>query len=220
LPAGQSDTGFLTAGGILLAVVAGAVGGVAAGLIVAAVGWTLYALLIADRAWESLLALPAWLAAGAVAGWLATRVRRKASEREDELVTTHERLRAAEARYDALTANLPVVTYARALDDERRLIFVSPQIERLVGYTAEEVLRDDGLIARLVHPDDRDGAEVAFAGVPGSTPLAGSEYRLQARDGRTVWVRDEAVQVLDGDGRPGSPPGLPARCQRPNGCGR
>jgi PAS domain S-box-containing protein len=197
----RHDTGFLTAGSILLAVLAGAVGGVLAGLAVAAVGWTLYAAFVVDAWPEALLALPAWLAAAAVTGWLATRIRQKALERQDELGRTHERLREAEAKYDGLTINLPVVTYIRALDDDRGLIFVSPQIDRLVGYTAQEVLRDRDLFFRLVHPEDRDRV-VASSARESDPGLGGSEYRIHARDGRTVWVQDEAVSVLDADGRP------------------
>jgi PAS domain S-box-containing protein len=196
------DTGFVTAGSILLAVLAGSVGGVPAGLAVAAVGWTLNAAFVVDGWAEALLALPAWLAAGAVAGWLATRIRRKALERQDELVGTYERLREADTKYDSLTINLPVVTYVRALDDDRRLIFVSPQVDRLVGYTAQEVLRDPDLFLRLVHPEDRDrvGALSARESDPGQ--VGGSEYRIHTRDGRVVWVQDEAVPVLDAGGRP------------------
>jgi two-component system phosphate regulon sensor histidine kinase PhoR len=198
----RHGTAFLTAASILLAVLAGAVGGMFAGLVVAAVGWTLNAAFVVDGWPEGLLALPAWLAAGAVAGWLATQIRRKALERHDELVGTYERLRESEAKYDALTLNLPVVTYVRAIDDDRRLIFVSPQVDRLIGYTAQEVLRDPDLLLRLVHAEDRDrvGAWLARESDPGRGD--GSEYRIQARDGRIVWVQDEAVPVLDARGRP------------------
>jgi PAS domain S-box-containing protein len=198
----RDDIGLLTAGGVLIAVLAGAVGGLLVGVLVAAVGWTLNALFVVDDLLEALPALPAWLAAGAVAGWLATRIRETAREREAGLAVTYERLREAEAKYASLTTHLPVVTYVRALDDDRRLIFVSPQIDRLVGYTAEELLRDPALLPRLVHPEDarRDGtAPVRDAG-PGE-PVR-SEYRVRSRDGRTVWVQDEAVPVLDADGRP------------------
>ena len=196
------DTSFLTAAGILLAVLAGAFGGVLAGLVVAAVGWTLNASFVSDGSSEFLVALPAWLAAGAVPGWLATRIRKEALEREGELVTAYERARETEARYDSLTANLPVVTYVRALDDDRRLIFVSPQIDRLVGYTPDEVLGDDELFLRLVHPEDRDGLGSTFGRASDPTESGASEYRIRARDGRIVWVHDEAVPVLDAGGRP------------------
>jgi PAS domain S-box-containing protein len=198
----SSDTGFLTAAGVLLAVIAGAVGGVPAGLTVAAVGWALNAVFVVDGWREALFALPAWLAAGAAAGWLSRGIRQKALERRDELERTHELLREAEAKYDSLTGNLPVAIYVRALGDDRRLTFVSPQVDHVVGYTAQEVLEDPDLFLRLVHPDDRDRVGALFAGEPDPAKATRSEYRLEARDGRIVWVHDEAVPVRDASGRP------------------
>jgi PAS domain S-box-containing protein len=187
-----------TALGILLAVLAGAVGGIGAGLMVAAGGWTLNWFFVSDESLEALLALPAWLLAGAVAGWLATRARRASREREDELLAATGELRELEAKYRSLTEHLPVVTYVRAVEDGAP-IFVGPQIDRLLGYTADEWLRDPELFLRLVHPDDRERVQAELASVAEGLR---SEYRLLARDGRVVSVRDEAVTVLDGHGRP------------------
>ncbi|MGZ4393240.1 MAG: ATP-binding protein, partial [Gaiellaceae bacterium] len=120
-------------------------------------------------------------------------------ELEEQIATTAERLREAEAKYSSLTATLPVVTYVRAVDGDR-LIFLSSQIDRLVGYTAQEILRDPDLFLRLVEPEDRD--RVLASHTAEARDVVRSDYRVHARDGRTVWVRDEAVAVLDAAGRP------------------
>jgi PAS domain S-box-containing protein len=152
-------------------------------------------LLVADNSRGALLALPAWLAAGAVAGWLATRLQDRSRARlTDEF-------RNAEARYRSLTEHLPLVTYVRSFAGDRETTFVSPQIDRLVGYTADEWLADPGLFLRLVHPDDRDRVVAARDAVDAGKSSRTS-YRLVSRDGRTVRVRDEAVAVLDESGRP------------------
>ncbi len=193
--------GIPTAIGILVAVLAGAVGGVVAGLVAAAAGWTLNWIFVGDESLEALLALPAWLVAGGVAGWLAARLRRASLEREDELLAANEGFREAEAKYRSLTQNLPVVTYVRAAGDVAP-IFVSPQIDRLVGYTADDWLRDPELFLRLVHPEDRDRVRTELASMADRREALRLEYRLLARDGRVVSVRDEAVIVLDARGRP------------------
>jgi PAS domain S-box-containing protein len=110
-------------------------------------------------------------------------------------------LKNAEATYRSLTEQLPLVTYQESLDGERRTTSVSPQIDRLVGYTAEEWLEDPGLFLRLVHPDDRAAVEAAREA---AGPVGGirSTYRLVARDGRVVWVREESTAVLNESGRP------------------
>jgi two-component system phosphate regulon sensor histidine kinase PhoR len=118
-----------------------------------------------------------------------------------ELRRTTDELRAAEAKYRSLVEHLPVVTYVRSLAGDRETTFVSPQIDRLVGYTADEWLEDPDLLRRLVHADDRDRVAAEEDAVDGGKGLRTS-YRLVARDGRIVWVREEAVAVLDESGRP------------------
>jgi PAS domain S-box-containing protein len=181
--------------GVTIAVLAGGFGGVVAGIATAGVGWGLNAIFVADRVLDALIALPAWLAAGAFGGWFATRLRRAASDRAAELRAATDRVGELEAQYRALTEVLPVVTYLRSSETGAPL-FLSPQAERLLGYSADEILRDPDLFPRLVHPDDRDRATAAG----GETRSL--EYRLLARDGRVVWVRDEALTVRDARGDP------------------
>jgi PAS domain S-box-containing protein len=118
-----------------------------------------------------------------------------------ELRRITDRFRSAEATYRSLTEHLPVVTYVRSFAGERETTFVSPQIDRLVGYTADEWLADPGLFLRLVHPDDREEVAAARDAADTAKPV-GLNYRMVARDGRVVWVQDEAVAVLDESGRP------------------
>jgi two-component system phosphate regulon sensor histidine kinase PhoR len=118
-----------------------------------------------------------------------------------ELRRTTDALRSAEAKYSSLTEHLPVVTYVRPFAGDRKTTFVSPQIDRLVGYTAEQWLADPSLFLRLIHPDDRDRVVDAHDEVNAANGLRTS-YRMVGRDGRTVWVQEEAVAVLDESGRP------------------
>jgi two-component system, OmpR family, phosphate regulon sensor histidine kinase PhoR len=111
------------------------------------------------------------------------------------------RTRDAEAKYRSLAEHVPVVTYVRSFAGDRETTFISPQIDRLVGYTAEKWLADPGLFLRLVHPEDRDRVAAAHDAVDAAKALRTS-YRMVARDGRTVWVEEEAVAVLDESGRP------------------
>src|SRR5919201_3591021 len=107
-----------------------------------------------------------------------------------------------ERRYRELVEKLPLVTYI----DEPAVapsIYISPQVEGLLGYKAEEWLADPELFFKLLHPDDRERVladhERVFAAGESSWAF---EYRLVARDGRTVAVRDEAVVIRDDDGTP------------------
>jgi len=198
----DQGSAVVAAYGMLVAVLAGAVGGVVAGVVAGAAGWALYWVFVADRSAEALIALPAWLAAGGVVGWVALRARRAASRREDELRSANEQVREAEVRYRSLTEILPVVTYVRAPDPGSAPIFVSGQIENLTRYTADEWRRDPDLFMRLVLDEDRERVRAELAPAADRSGPLRSRYRLRARDGRVVTVQDEAVVVLDAEGRP------------------
>jgi diguanylate cyclase (GGDEF)-like protein/PAS domain S-box-containing protein len=104
-----------------------------------------------------------------------------------------ERLESTEAKYRRLIERLPVVTYLAEYGETGRWLYVSPQIEDLLGYTPEEWMADPGLWIRCVHPDDREAvAAEEDRCAAGGHPLA-LEYRMYARDGRMVWVRDDAA---------------------------
>ncbi|MGZ5214480.1 MAG: PAS domain-containing protein, partial [Actinomycetota bacterium] len=106
-------------------------------------------------------------------------------------------LRASEARYRMLVEQVPAVVYEMDPDDERRTLFVSPQVEALFGYSREEWLDQPDIWIELLHPDDRE-IELAAHDLHNETGEPWSqEYRLIASDGRVVWVRDQARLVRD-----------------------
>jgi diguanylate cyclase (GGDEF)-like protein/PAS domain S-box-containing protein len=105
-------------------------------------------------------------------------------------------------RYRTLIEQLPLVVYVDALDEVSSNIFTSRQIEPLLGYTVEEWMGEPGLFARLLHPDDREEVLAAHAHTHSTYEPLSIEYRLIARDGRVVWLRDEGVVVFDEQRRP------------------
>ena len=64
-----------------------------------------------------------------------------------------EALRQSEEKYRSIVLNIPDVVWTA--DSRGRVVFISPNIERLGGYTAEEV-RQGGmdLLLKTMHPDD------------------------------------------------------------------
>jgi diguanylate cyclase (GGDEF)-like protein/PAS domain S-box-containing protein len=119
-----------------------------------------------------------------------------------DLVETEERLREAESRYRSLVERLPAVSYVAEPGAEGEWRYVSPQLERLLGFSQEEWTSDPTLWARRIHPEDRDRVieEEERDSVLG-VPLA-SEYRMLTKDGRVVWIRDEGVLRTGQDGGP------------------
>ena len=110
-----------------------------------------------------------------------------------------EELAAAEGRYRALIEQLPVTLYIDRPDLLGSAQYVSPQIESLVGYSASEFARDGELYLSIVHPDDVGAVERQIE-LASRGERSSLEYRLISRDGRTVWVLDDAVPELAADG--------------------
>src|SRR5919107_5156076 len=69
----ESHHGTATAAGLPVVIVAGQLGGLWVGLAAAALGWALNAVFVADVDLDAALAVPAWLAVGAIAGWASER---------------------------------------------------------------------------------------------------------------------------------------------------
>ncbi|MGO9977354.1 MAG: EAL domain-containing protein [Solirubrobacteraceae bacterium] len=110
---------------------------------------------------------------------------------------------ASAGEYRALLDRVPAIMYIADPGMHGRWHYVNAKIEGILGFTAEEWSLDPLLWARQLHPDDR---ERVLAGESTNElhgvldPLA-SEYRMLHRDGRTVWVRDDALLVGDDVGR-------------------
>jgi two-component system cell cycle sensor histidine kinase/response regulator CckA len=107
-------------------------------------------------------------------------------------------LRRAEERYRAIAENLPLIMYQAPLDGHRPSTYISPQCEALTGYTAEEWVSDPTLYERAIHPDDRERVLGAIEEANRDRGVFAAEYRILARDGRTVWVFDESLPVTSG----------------------
>jgi PAS domain S-box-containing protein len=112
------------------------------------------------------------------------------------------RLRKAEARFRNLVEEIPAVTFMAPLDEGVGELYVSPQIEALLGFSQKEWVEDPVLWYRQLHPDDRERWNTEFAPTCAEGQAFSSVYRFVARDGRVVWVRGEAKVVKDDDGRP------------------
>ena len=107
-----------------------------------------------------------------------------------------------EQRYRTLVEQIPAVTYIDPVDDPDTSLYTSPEIERMLGFTPEEWI-EGKLWPKRLHPEDRErilAADERFEAGDGE-PFS-EEYRLLARDGSVVWVREEALLLRDERGEP------------------
>jgi PAS domain S-box-containing protein len=180
--------------------------------------WEGYRELAEEHGLRACWSTPIFDADGEVVGTFALYygVPRRPSERELEVVEmaagvasiVFERENAAgerrelDRRYRTLVEQLPLVIYVDALDATSSNIFTSRQIEGLLGYSVEEWRDDTDLFVKLLHPEDKTRVLEAHEHTHATHEPLSIEYRLKARDGHYVWIRDEGVVVADEDGTP------------------
>lgn len=102
-----------------------------------------------------------------------------------------------------LSERLPIVTYTNAFRETAETVWMSPQVERLFGYRADEFVGNPGFFETVaLHPDDRAPVLAAMRESREELRPFSCDYRLISRDGRVVWIHDESVPILGEDGNP------------------
>jgi PAS domain S-box-containing protein len=113
-----------------------------------------------------------------------------------------ERLRDAEERYRAIVEHVPAVIYLDRFGPELETVYISPQLEDVLGVTPERWTREPGLWLELIDPDDRAAVERSYRRALDAREAWRGEYRVRTPDGRTVWLHDETTFLRDADGTP------------------
>ena len=121
---------------------------------------------------------------------------RDVTERRRAEVELQGRLQVAEIKYRSLVEQIPVVTYIALGTD---ILFASPQCQNILGRSQGELLGDQW--SMCLHPEDMSRVVHEKARVSAQHPYY-SEYRFVTKDGRTVWVRDEALMMKTHDDQP------------------
>jgi PAS domain S-box-containing protein len=117
------------------------------------------------------------------------------------------RLEELERRYRNLVEQLPAVAYMDAVDEGMTSIYVSPQVERVLGVSADVFMNEQVWVGHL-HPDDRERAIAECRDAYGRAEPFSIEYRMVRPDGETIWIRDQGSVVLDEHGVPSYVQGL------------
>jgi PAS domain S-box-containing protein len=94
-------------------------------------------------------------------------------------------------------AQLPGAVYAT--DELGRLLYVSDQVELLVGTSAAQLISTGQVWTSLLHPEDgplvQEQLGEAATMAAGAVPVL--EYRVAHPDGSFAWVRDHAVELVE-----------------------
>ena len=102
-----------------------------------------------------------------------------------EAETAERRVRDLVHGVDAIVTEVEIAT--------RRVLFVNGRVETLLGYPVEQWLTDPSFWRSRVHPDDRERVFACADREIAAGRDWAQEYRMQAADGRVVWVRDSVT---------------------------
>jgi PAS domain S-box-containing protein len=100
-----------------------------------------------------------------------------------------------------LRCQIPAISYIEHCQIGGSWIRVGPQVESWIGYTAEQSYVPN-FWKSCLHPEDKDRVLAEDERCEQTLEPWHHTYRLIARDGHTMWVRDEAVVVYDDRGEP------------------
>jgi PAS domain S-box-containing protein len=123
----------------------------------------------------------------------ADRIRRQ----RNRIKLTERALRESESKLRLLANNLSDMVLA--YDMNRRLVFINPAIERMTGYTREE-LQNANFIC-WIHPDDQPRMRGYWDKLFLGSSYSNEEYRSIAKDGRLKWISATWTPIYDEAGR-------------------
>jgi PAS domain S-box-containing protein len=108
----------------------------------------------------------------------------------------------SEERYRSLLENIPVTTYINNVDTEAATEYVSPQVEKLLGYPRSAFTDDPLFWTRILYHADaelvqKQSRQTIKIGEPFKM-----EYRVITMDQHVIWLKDEATLVCDENDKP------------------
>jgi PAS domain S-box-containing protein len=135
-------------------------------------------------------AIPFLLAAGAAAWMSATR---------SAALDAKADLKDNEEKYRRILTNLPDISWT--VDQNQRLLYVSPKIEGLLGYSMDEINKGNlNPMLQMIHPEDSERVTTAFTKLFTAQQPYNVEFRMQKKDGTWIWVNNRAMRthLMDG----------------------
>lgn len=109
---------------------------------------------------------------------------------------------SAQAKFQTLVEQIPAITFSAAFAGGLKELYVSPQIEEIMGYSRQEWVDSPVLWYERLHPDDKMRWNREFAQTLAQGKPFKAVYRFLSKDDRVVWLHGEARVIRDARGTP------------------
>lgn len=106
-------------------------------------------------------------------------------------------LRRSEKQYRNLVENSPDIIYRFSL--QQGGLYISRRVEKILGYSVEQLRQEPFLWYQSIHPDDRKIVDDVISQVEKGGRFD-IEYRLRNREGDWLWFRDRSIGLSDDAG--------------------
>jgi PAS domain S-box-containing protein len=123
-----------------------------------------------------------------------------ARDLSDRLNAEHARAEV-EIKYRTLIEQVAAISYIAEIGVRGQWLYVSPQIEAILGYPPEAWLAESRDWIRQVAPEDHPTVLAAEERCARGEAFQ-AEYRMIRKDGQIIWVSDSAVVVRGSDAHP------------------
>ena len=111
-------------------------------------------------------------------------------------------LAGTDGPYRTMVEQIPAIMYTEIDDPSSDTgswpVFISPQVEAILGYTAAELLEDPDLWNGLTHPDDVQTL-MGEGRLDEALGIIQYEYRMITRWGEVRWFRDQSRHLDDAE---------------------
>lgn len=105
----------------------------------------------------------------------------------------------SQERYRLLMENIPDIV--RITDREGNTTFISPHIEKIYGYTQDEIYQaGKRLWFERIHHDDIGKVKDMYASLFTLNEKFDIKYRLRRKDDTWIWLHDRAIRTYEKDG--------------------
>jgi two-component system cell cycle sensor histidine kinase/response regulator CckA len=110
--------------------------------------------------------------------------------------------RSAQERWRALVEQIPAVTYLCKFDEPSTALYISPQIEELLGFHPDEWSEGSDSWLERVHPDDRERVRAEARARFEQSRGFSCVYRVLSTDGELRWIDERSSVIRDESGEP------------------
>lgn len=105
-----------------------------------------------------------------------------------------------EKQYSEIVNAVRPIVY-RTDEKTNEFVFVSQSAEKILGYPVEDWLNDKYFWINHIHPDDKEHTVQYSSSETNNLRSHVCEYRMIAKDGRSVWLRDVVNTIVE-EGKP------------------